>query len=364
MATKRSSIEIAFAKWWFRYIEGSARRRLWVKLSKLIANGVPILQGLESMADRRRKSSGKGDPQVIALETWIIGMKNGKRLSQMLEGWVGDVERMLISAGEMTGTMERSLVSSTRVMEAKGEITGAVVKGLAYPIILTIVAFAVLYLFGFKVVPEFTKIVPAERFHGMAQVLIALSSFARNWIYISAGVVVAVVIAFFVSLSRWDGPLRVKMDRYPPYNIYRVVVGSTWLIGLSSMLEAGIRLENAMQQLADLADKWLKTRILGAMNGMRSGLTMGDALLRSGYEFPDREIIDDLGVYSSLSGFDEAISILGKEWLTESVTQIKGKMAVISGIALLSVACLVGTMVGGMMTMQLQMAQLIQQKAR
>ena len=295
---------------------------------------------------------------------WIEGMNNGKRLSQMLDGWVGPVERMLIAAGEASGTMEASLQAATRVMVARKDINGAVIKGLAYPLILVMVAFAVLYMFGFKVVPEFTKIVPADRFHGLAAVLIGLSDFARSWILVTGAAVIALVVAFFVSLSRWDGRYRVVLDRYPPYSIYRIVQGSTWLIGLSSMLEAGVRLETALQQLSEMADKWLANRINSAVRGMRAGLQLGDALNRSGYEFPDREIIDDLGVYSSLSGFDEALSILGREWLSESVEQIKARMNVVFGVALLSVAVLVGTMVGGMMTMQLQMSQIIQQRSR
>lgn len=360
----RNSLEIGFAKWWFKNMDGGGRRRLWMKLSKLIGNSVPILQGLESMCTRRKAIRGASDPQVIALSHWIEGMNNGKRLSQMLDGWVGPVERMLIAAGEASGTMEASLQAATRVMVARKDINGAVIKGLAYPLILVMVAFAVLYMFGFKVVPEFTKIVPADRFHGLAAVLIGLSDFARSWILVTGAAVIALVVAFFVSLSRWDGRYRVVLDRYPPYSIYRIVQGSTWLIGLSSMLEAGVRLETALQQLSEMADKWLANRINSAVRGMRAGLQLGDALNRSGYEFPDREIIDDLGVYSSLSGFDEALSILGREWLNESVEQIKARMNVVFGVALLSVAVLVGTMVGGMMTMQLQMSQIIQQRSR
>jgi hypothetical protein len=50
--------------------------------------------------------------------------------------------------------------------------------------------------------------------------------------------------------------------------------------------------------------------------------------------------------------------------LNESVEQIQARMNVVFGVALLSVAVLVGTMVGGMMTMQLQMSQIIQQRSR
>ena len=360
----RSALEAGFAQWWFRHMEGGARRRIWLKLAKLIANNVPILQALESLHARRKATHGTSDARVIALKTWIDGMKNGKRLSQMLNGWAGPVERMLIAAGEASGTMEASLQAATRVMDARREINGAVLKGLTYPFVLVCVAFGVLYLFGFKVVPEFTKVVSADRFHGMAAVLIQLSNFARNWLYVTGSVLITLLIAFIVSLPRWDGRARVLMDRYPPYSIYRIVQGSTWLIGLAAMLEAGMRLEAALKQLGDMADTWLANRIDAAIRGMRAGWQLGDALNRSGYEFPDREIIDDLGVYSGLSGFDEALSILGREWLTESVEQIKGRMAVVFAMAVLSVGLLVGSMVGGMMSMQVQMAQAIQQKAR
>lgn len=360
----REALEQGFGKWWFSQMDAAGRRRLWMKLAKLIENRVPIVTALETLHTRRRAIHGNGDPQVIALRSWIDGMNNGKRLSQMLDGWVSPVERMLIAAGEASGTMRASLEAATRVMEARKEIRGAVVKGLAYPLILLGVAFAVLYLFGFRVVPEFTKIVPADRFHGLAAVLVTLSDFARGWIFVTAGGAAAVIVAFFISLPRWDGRYRVLADRYAPYSIYRIVQGSTWLIGLSSMLEAGVRLEAALQQLADMADTWLANRINAAVRGMRSGLQLGDALHRSGYEFPDREVIDDLAIYSSLSGFDEAMSILGREWLTESVAEIKARMSVVFGVALLSVTLLVGVMVGGMMNMQIQMSQAIQQKSR
>lgn len=364
MVTDFKAYEMAFARWWFRKMEDSGRRRLWLKLSKLIANGVPILTGLESMWKRRLAAHGKSDAQAMALGTWISGMNNGKRLSQVIDGWVGDVERMLIAAGENTGTIDKTLLSATRVMEARSEIKMSVIKGLIYPIVLLCLAFGVLYIFGFKVVPEFTKIVSGDRFTGAARFLVVLSDFTRNWIFVLAGTAIAAVVAFSLSLNRWDGRLRIRLDRYPPYSVFRMVVGSTWLIGLSSMLEAGVRVESAMQQLSDLSGKWLKARIQSAMLGMRSGLTMGDALHRSGYEFPDREIIDDLGVYSALAGFDEAIATIGREWLTESVTAIKARMAAISAIALVCVGLLIATMVGGMMDMEVQMSTLIKQRNR
>lgn len=351
----KERLEFRFAQWWFRSVDSGGRRRLWQKLGKFIRNGVPILQALKDLHRRRMTMHGKSDPQCVALGQWIDGVKNGRSLAEVLRGWVGPVELMLISAGETSGNLEASLASATNVMEAGKQIRSAVWKGLTYPTILAAVALVVLYQFGFRVVPQFVKMVPAERLTGMASILIKMSTFAQNYLLWLCIALVIVIALFFFSLPRWDGRARVWLDRYAPYSIYRVLQGSTWLIGLSAMLEAGVRLEQALVQLSGLADAWLKNRIGAAIRGMRAGIGIGDALYKSGYEFPDREIIDDLAIYSSMSGFDEAIAILGKEWLTESVEQIRTKMSVVFVASFVLVASVVAISVSGLFAMELQM---------
>lgn len=351
----KEGIEFKFAQWWFRSVDVGGRRRLWQKIGKFIRNGVPILQALRDLHRRRTTMHGKADPQAVALGQWIDGVKNGRSLAEVVRGWVGPVELMLISAGETSGNLEAALASATNVMEAGKQIRSAVWRGLTYPAILMAVALIVLYQFGFRVVPQFVKMVPAERFSGMASVLIKMSTLTQSYLLWLCIVLAILIGLFFFSLSRWDGRARIWLDRYAPYSIYRVLQGSTWLIGLSAMLEAGVRLEQALVQLSALADAWLKNRIGAALRGMRAGIGIGDALHKSGYEFPDREIIDDLAIYSSMSGFDEAIAILGKEWLTESVEQIRVKMNVVFGASFILVAAVVAISVSGLFDMQLQM---------
>lgn len=363
MSPNISSFDRKFAQFMFK-ADKTGRRRLWLKLAKLISNGVPILQALETLYSRRVATSGEKHPQAIAFYEWMRGIQNGVRLSSMFDGWTGDDERMLISAGEQSGSMDKAFNSAARIMEARTQINSTVFGGLAYPFVLIMLVFGVLYLFGFKIIPAFSKIAPPEKWTGLAHAMVEVSMFAQSWLWLIAVMIAILVTAFFVSLPRWDGPMRIRLDRYAPYGIYRVMHGSTWLIGLSALVEAGLRVETALQQLSMTASPWLRTRIDACLRGTRSGLNVGEALARSGYEFPDREIIDDLGVYSSLSGFDVALSILGKEWLEESVEQIKGRMSVVFGISILIVGLVIAFMVGGMMSMQLQVGQLMQSGLR
>ncbi len=352
-------LELKINKFLFR-LDSSSRRRLWTKLSKLINNGVPILDALGSMHARRVESGNAKHPLTLALADWMSKIKNGHRMSQAIKGWVDQDEQMLLAAGEQSGKLDEALNSASEVMEAKKKIRSAVIGGMLYPVVMFAIAIGVMIMFSFKVIPSFTRVVPYEKWTGIAVMMIDVSNFVRDWILIIVGLIVVMIVAFFVSLPRWTNGLRIKLDQYPPYNVYRMLQGSTWMISFAALVSAGVRVENALIQLSSGASPWLHARVQACLRGMRSGLNAGEALAKSGYGFPDLEIIDDLGVYAKLSGFDEALSIIGREWIKGSVESIGAMMKVIFGISLLMVGGVIIFMVGGLMGMELQMAQIMQ----
>jgi len=357
-------IEMAFARFMFS-ADTSARRRLWLKLAKLIGHGVQMLTAIADMRSRRIEVGAKTHPEAIALGEWSKALNNGRHLSESLAGWVPPDERMLIAAGEQSGNMAGALKSVARVLEARKEINAAVIKGLAYPFFLLLMSFGVLYLFGFKIVPAFTTgALKNAHWTGIALAMINVSVFIREWLWLIAVLFVGGLGAFFGTLSVFDGRLRIKLDRYVPYSIYRVIQGSSWLIAMAALVEAGMRIENALNGMAQTSGPWLRARLNACATEMSSGRNLGDALQRTGYEFPDREIIDDLAVYAALGGFDEALSILGKEWLEESVIQIRSRMAVAFGACILLLGALIAFMVSGMIAMQLQLSTALQTSFR
>lgn len=350
-----------------RYLFASgiaARRRLWIKLAKLLANGVPLLDALKTIHERRVEGGSAKEPTALAMGMWMARIRNGHRLGQAIEGWVPKDEQMLISAGEQSGRLDKALMNASEIMNAKGKIKKAVIGGLLYPAIMMMIALGVLVMFSFKIIPEFSKVVPDERWHGIARVMIDLANFSRSWLPLIAILLVAGFIALFMSFPRWSGALRTKLDKYPPYSIYRMLQGGAWMVSLSALVAAGVRVENAVQQLGEGAPNWLAVRTQACLRGMRSGLTLGDALAKSGYNFPDREIVDDLGVYSRLSGIDQALAIIGKEWVDESVEKIQGMMKGVFGVSVLVVGLFIAFMVGGLIGMELQMASIVQHSYR
>lgn len=340
---------------------GSAeRRRLYLKLAKMMENGVPILDALLSIYERRVTAGMQKHPLTMALEDWCKKIQNGMKLSQAMAGWVDHDEQMLISAGEQSGNIDKSLISTAEIMVAKKRIRAAVIGGIAYPTFMLMLAFGLLIMFSYKIIPQFSRVVPDDKWQGAARLMIDSAQFTRDWLPAITLIVVGLIVAFFYSLPRWTDGLRIKFDRFIPYSIYRILVGSTWMISFAALVNAGVRIETALLQLESHAAPWLKVRIASCLRGMRSGLSTGDALAKAGYQFPDPEIIDDLGVYSKLSGFDQALETIGREWITESVERIESMMKVVFGVSLALVAALIAFEVGGLIAMELQMASIMQ----
>lgn len=344
-----------FVRWQFKS-DTKTRQRLWKKLSKLLSDGIPIIAGLQEIRSLKKPTA----PISVAIEDWIRGMNNGRKLSDVIRPWVSAEESMLIIAGEQSGTLDEALKSVVKVSQAAAAIKSSVIAGLAYPIFLLILSFAALYFFGYKIIPAFSKAARPDVWVGMARTMIDAAGFIQNWLHWIAIAVVILVIAFFVSLPRWNSSARVVLDRYAPYSIYRVMQGSSWLIALSALVQAGVRIETAIDQLGRNASAWARARSDAALKGLRAGRNLGESLERSGYEFPDREIISDIRLYATKSGFDEALRLIGDEWITESVDRVKALMNVIFGVSMLLVGGVIMFIASGFVAMQLQLTQILQ----
>jgi len=344
-----------FAKYSFS-TDSTLRRRTWLKLAKLIENGVQIRSAIETMRDRRVKAKSETDNLVIAYGDWTKAINNGKRFSDSIAGWVKPEERMLIAAGEQSGRLELALRSAVELIVTSGKIKSAVMRGMMYPVVLLLLSFGILYLFGYKIIPAFSKVVKDAEWTGVAASMVSVSHFVQDWLWLVGIVAITIAIAFFVSLPIWVGSLRAKFDAYAPYSIYRIVSGGTWMVAFSALVGAGVRAESALEMLSANATPWLKERINGCLAGMRNGFTVGDSLARAGHGFPDPEVIDDLGVYSSLSSFDQALAIIGEEMMNDGIERVERSMTVLFNVGLVVVSLLLSWMISGMLAMQLQMA--------
>lgn len=337
----------------------TVRLRLYRKMSKMLSNGLPLLKVLEELRERASNGGKKpGEPLAVILDDCRRSVQNGRLLSEALDGWAPRAERMILMAGEQSGKLESTLISVVNVVQARKKIHAVIVGGMAYPLAILGMVLAYVYLFGAKVIPQFTTMMDPERWHGAARGLYLMSLWVRDWMLLTLLAIGLLLVLLLASMPRWRGRLRIWADKLPPYSIYRLMVGSSFLMAFSALQDAGVTVEKALMRLSHGAPPWLRERLDGALLGVRSGLNCGEALRNTGYEFPSQEVIDDLCVYSQYKGFAEALQLMADEWMEEGVEIISLRMKLVNGLAMTAMALVISYLVIGFFGIQQEIAAL------
>lgn len=345
-------------RWWAKtQFNDAVRMRLYRKIAKMLANGLPLLKILEELHGRASDYGNKPqEPLAIVLEDCRRMVQNGGSLSEGLDWWAPKSEQMIMFAGEQSGRLEHALMAVIEVVQASRKIKSVIIGGLAYPLSILFLVVVYIYLFGTRVIPQFTRIMDPTHWKGAAKSLYIMSGIVQDWMVYIVLALVLLIVATIASMPRWRGSLRVFLDSYAPFSIYRLVVGSGFLMAFSALQSAGVTVEKSLLRLSNMADPWLRERLDGALLGVRSGLNCGEALRNAGYGFPSKEVVDDLCVYAEYRGFAEALKMLADEWMEEGIEQISMQMKLLNGFSIALLAIVIGWLVTGFFGIQQEIA--------
>lgn len=314
----------------------SKRQKLFRKIAVMLRNGTRLEDVLSNLQMRATKNGKKPNEAMgVVLDQWLRVIRNGGKFSEAVAGWIPIPEQMLIMAGEEAGKLPEQLERLIQVVTASKTIKRAVIGGVFYPVVLLTVTFAYLMLFGIKVIPGFSKVVDPSKWGGMARSLYVMSDVITAWGIPIAVSLVGCIVMVILTLPVLVGRVRIVLDNIPPWSIYRLVVGSGFMLSLSALLMGGGRVQDALHTLSKTSNRYLRERMEGFLLGVNSGLNPGEAMNASGYRFPSQEIVDDLAVYAEHTGsFSESLSIIAEEWLEDGVNQVSTQMGLFKGMAI------------------------------
>jgi type II secretory pathway component PulF len=316
---------------------GKTRLRTYRKISRLLKNSVPLSRALETMYAHASLDGRKPkNVEAIVLDAWLRQIKNGKPLGVAIQGWVPEMDRLVIEAGEPSGDLPGAIENACFLYEGQKQIKVALYSSLAYPCVLFAMVIGFLFLFGLNVIPKFETVLPRDKWEGVGAQMASMSDFVSTGFLPLLVALGGLGVLVGWSLPRWTGPLRVKFDKYPPYGIYKVMAGSGFLLGLAALTKAGVKTTVALRALMRDSKPWYHERISKTLGHVNNGLNIGEALFKTNLGFPDAETVNDLRTYATLDKFDEMLMRLGRENMDESVNRIKqqGQMLKNAGIIL------------------------------
>src|ERR1022692_4627371 len=250
----------------------------------LIRAGLPILKGLDLLADRL--TDPKLGPHVKAVREEV---RNGTLLSEAFraQGVFPKIYVTSVMAGEKSGSLTEVLDRFIHYQKLSLAVRKKVMVSLMYPcVLIVLVIFLMIFLVTF-VVPRFASLY--ESFHAelpaMTRILITVGTAAQGSILASAGVVVAAVIAFRFWARRESA--RNTLDKL---KLKVPGAGEIWLKYqvaqlsriLSTLLTGGIPLVQAMETAAEsLGTPLLQRAVESAGKSVREGQPLSGSLRQS-----------------------------------------------------------------------------------
>ncbi len=346
-----NSLEVSFAK--FRVNSATKMRlKVYKKLASLLGNRFSLMSALDIMYDSITDcGKNPNEPMAIAIASWGKSLQNGYAFSDALKGWAPARERLMLSVGDMSD-LESALLNLIKVAEGTEKMLKPIIGAIAYPSFLLLMSVLVIYAIGAYMVPPMEEAAPNARWSGTAKDLVAVSHWIQeNWL-LAFSFFPVLFITIYATIGIWTGPTRKAIDDCPPWSLYKMFMGITWLLSLSALIKAGVPISVALGNLRKDSNRYLKERIDKAMDFIKNGDNLGEALSKTKLNFPDKDVVADLRIYAELDNFEEALDKLANDWLDESAEAVEAKASILNMGAMFAISGIIAWAVFGVFEMQ------------
>ena len=257
------------------------------QLSTIVSAGLPLMQGLDILADQTE------DPNFGAIIDAIAqDVESGETFSDALRKYpkaFPDLYVSMVRSGEASGDLDGVLLQLADYLEASEELKRRIKSAMTYPV----VAFGMIILIAsgliIFVVPQFATIF--EQMGGTlpapTRILIAISNFLRSWYAIPSMILFGVVVTFALKTYGKTETGKYNIDkarlRIPVFGMLaRKVAISRFTRTLSTLTRSGVNILQALEITERTAGNEVFARaVREAADSVRNGDTLADPLMRS-----------------------------------------------------------------------------------
>jgi type IV pilus assembly protein PilC len=168
------------------------------QLATLIEAGLPLMRSLNTLAKQERNPVMRATMVSLA-----SAVESGGTFSEALAQHPRIFDRLyvnMVKAGELGGVLEIVLTRLAEFQEKSQKIKGKVLSAMIYPIVVLVIAAAILTFLLIFIVPKFQKIfedaLPGKPLPAVTLFVIGCSHFLVDRWYIVIGVLAAIVVSY------------------------------------------------------------------------------------------------------------------------------------------------------------------------
>lgn len=321
------------------------------QFASLLRAGVTIVDALGMLSD---STSNKGLAKSIdGLATTI---QKGETLGIAMRQYPEYYDSMLVSlvdAGEASGSLENSLDRMASQYEKTSKLQGTIKKAMIYPIIVIIVAIAVVIVMLAWIVPTFMKM-----FEGLdiempklTLAVVAVSNFVKDNIIIILLALVVFVIAFMIfrKSARGQAFFSYLGVRLPAISDFTVKSAAARMARtLSTLTGSGLSLVEALEITAHTMNNVLfRDALMDAKEQVMKGVPLSEPLQRSGI-FP-MMVVHMVRIGEDTGDLDGMLQKLSDYYDEEVELATQSLLAALEPIIILLLTVVVGVIIAAVM---------------
>jgi len=259
------------------------------QLATLISARVPIIQSLRILEDQITNKYLLG-----IIRDLISAVENGQSLSLAMsrhDKVFGTVYVSLVKSGEVSGSLDKSLVYLADQLEKDYELRSKVKGAMTYPVFVLSALFIVGVLMFKFVLPNLTSVLEEQggTLPPVSVALIAFTNFFNTywWLVILAVIGLILGARFYISTNQgryhWD---RLKISLPIIGDIFQKIYLARFARNLSTLVIGGIPIIKALQIVSDIINNVIyRDIVLDTVNKISAGKSISEGL--SGHkEFP------------------------------------------------------------------------------
>ena len=255
----------------------------------------------------------------------------------------------MVAAGEAGGTLEQALLRITEVLEKRVQLMGKVKSAIAYPVMMAIVAVAVVIFLLSYVVPSITQIFLEmnRTLPWPTTLLISISAFIRSYLAVIALICFAVIFGSAASY-------RIKQARYfVDHNLLKLPLFgqlalkleiSRFTRTLGMLLDSGVPILAALEMTKAVVRNSYMTKILSSLRDRVSKGQPLDSAIRETGLFPP--VVSHIVATGQVSGnIEEGLSSIADMYDSEVEIATKTLTSLLEPAILLIMGVIVGFIV-------------------
>ena len=259
------------------------------QLSTLLASSMPIEESLNAIAQQNEKQSNKA--LIMGVRSRVL---EGNSLAQSLLEYpssFSDLYCSSVAAGEQSGFLDQVLDNLSNYLEREHESYRNVEMALMYPIILLVVAFAIVGALMVYVLPDMIDVIEntGQTLPWATTLLIGITELMKSfwWVLLSGLLAISLIVRGLLNQQK----VRLIWDAYKFFlpiigKIIRSSNSARFSNTLSILTRSGIPLVDSMKIASEVvANKALQTYLREATQDVVEGKSLRESLESISY-FP------------------------------------------------------------------------------